>query len=77
MDKFTNLDETSAKKLLRTAHIDRQTQSGSLDPNQIDDIQQGKMDQSIGFEDASYALQNVERLWDKSQQADGGVGSQV
>lgn len=78
MIRGTNLTTDVASAVLRQAYIDRQQQSGTLDPSQVEDIRMGKQDQSIGFEDAAYALTNAESVWPKAQQGldAGGFGKQ-
>lgn len=79
MIRGTNLSPDVATAVLRQAYIDRQQQSGTLDPSVIDDIRMGKQDQSIGFDDAAYALTNAEVVWGKAQQdlgSFGGLGKQ-
>jgi hypothetical protein len=73
MSKFDSsvINDDLATSMLREASIGRQQQAGSLDPSQVETIRQGGQDQSIGFEDAKYALQHADVLWGKAQQAVG------
>ena len=66
---LSNLDDRGATALLREASIERQTQSGTLDPSNVEPIREGKQDQSIGFDDAKFALVHADTLWDKAQQS--------
>lgn len=71
MSKFdpSNVTDELATAMIREASIGRQQQAGTLDPKQIESIRQGSQDQSLGFEDAKYALQHADVVWDKAQQS--------
>lgn len=69
--QFKSLDHNTAKALLREGSIGRQTQSGSLSPDQVEGIRMGKQDQSIGYDDAVFALTNAETIWPQVQQSIG------
>lgn len=62
-----NLEPQMAQALLREASIGRQQQSGNLTQDKIESIRLGKQDQSIGFDDAVYALTNADSVWDQAQ----------
>ncbi len=62
MTHFSNLDEKTADQVLREASVLRQQQVGSLSNTDIDNIRMGKQDQSLGFDDARYALVNAEKV---------------
>lgn len=66
-----NLEPQMAQALLREATIGRQQQSGSLTDEKINSIRLGQQDQSIGFEDALYALTNADSVWDQAEQQIG------
>jgi len=68
---FPNLDEATAKTLLREGSIGRQRQSGNLSSDQEQDIRMGKQDQSIGYDDAVYALTNADKVWPAVEQSIG------
>jgi hypothetical protein len=75
--QFGTVDDNLATAILREAAIGRQQQAGSLEPSAVEDIRMGKQDQSIGFEDAKFALQNADHLWGKAQQVMGDVGKSI
>lgn len=68
---FQNLDPDTAKAFLREASIGRQRQSGDLSPDTEQAIRMGKQDQSIGYDDAVYALTNAQNVWPAVEQALG------
>jgi len=61
--QFQNLDTDTAKALLREGSISRQRQSGNLTPDKEQEIRMGKQDQSIGYDDAVFALTNADKVW--------------
>lgn len=65
--QFKNLDHQTAQTLLREASIGRQRQQGSISKEQEEGIRMGKQDQSIGWDDAVYALTNAETLGSQVQ----------
>ncbi len=71
---FPNLDETTAKALLREGSIGRQRQSGNLTADQEQAIRMGKQDQSIGYDDAVFALTNADQVWPAVEQ---NIGKQT
>lgn len=72
MDRaFTNLDQPTAQALLREASIGRQQQSGRLSAEDEENIRMGRQDQSIGYDDAVFALTNIEKVWPQVQQSLG------
>ena len=68
---FQSIDERTATALLREGAIGRQQQSGSLSPDVEEGIRMGKQDQSLGFDDAVYALTNAESIWPKVHESLG------
>lgn len=69
--QFQSLDTNTAKALLREGSIGRQRQSGDLSPDKEQDIRMGKQDQSIGYDDAVFALTNADKVWPAVEQSIG------
>lgn len=71
--QFQSIDERTATAFLREGSIGRQQQSGSLAPDVEEGIRMGQQDQSLGFDDAVYALTNADKVWPKVHES---LGSQ-
>lgn len=71
LDRFPKLDTKLAASVLREASIGRQQQAGTLDPSQVESIRKGDQDQSIGWDDAMYALENFDVVGQKAHESMG------